>query len=126
MNHNTNHNQQINAWHNSYNKKIHPSNPGRFIGPREWLPQTATLEERQEFSLNYELENTWGHRAKMCKYATHDFKFAWSRVVTDRRVKSCDDWKTTTEQLGNREKVFHVWLVNQRLQAKTRKLLGMA
>ncbi len=120
-----NHNAQINEW-------LHGDKPNtlarcsNFIGPLQWLPQTATPNERMEFEFGYEDMDPWGVRAKMCKYATPDFKHAWSIVVADRRRKTCDNWDPTSDNLGNREKVFHVWLSNKRLQAKTRKLLGMA
>jgi hypothetical protein len=120
-----NHNAQINEWLHS-DKPNTPAGFRSFIGPLEWHPQTATEDERSYFSMNFEDLDTWGVRAKMCKYATPDFKHAWSLVVADRRRKTCDDWDPTSDNLGNREKVFHVWLTNRRLQAKTLKLLGMA
>ena len=126
MNHNTNHNQEITEWHNTRNAKHHFSDPGEFIGPREWLPQTATADEWDQFNTNFELDGIWSNRAKMDKYADHQFKFAWSHVVADGRKKTCENWNPCKDELGNKLKAFHVWLVNQRLQAKTRKLLGMA
>ena len=126
MKHNTNRNQEIFEWHNTRNRKHHFSDPGEFIGPREWHPQNATVEEWDEFCTNFEMDGVWSNRAKMDKYADRDFKFAWSWVVADGRRKNCENWDPCKDELGNMLKVFDVWLVNKRLQAKTRKLLGMA